>query len=126
MRGILADTRLAWCPDQSCSSDTAAYSANIFHGALQSISVGDLEAVDAYGMNQRQKFWWVIWSMLRLAWPSYTNEAIFMFHATTLCFSLASRRGGNRVTRSITPVILPTRRSTLSFPIRLWRAISFC
>ena len=24
--------------------------------------------------------------MLRLAWPSYTNEAIFMFHATTLVF----------------------------------------
>ena len=67
--------------------NTAAYSANIFHGALQSISVGDLEAADAYGMNQRQKFWRVIWpTMLRLAWPSYTNEAIFMFHATTLVF----------------------------------------
>jgi len=24
--------------------------------------------------------------MLRLAWPSYTNEAIFLFHATTLVF----------------------------------------
>ena len=29
----------------------------------------------------------IIWpSMLRLAWPAYTNEAIFMFHATTLVF----------------------------------------
>jgi polar amino acid transport system permease protein len=25
-------------------------------------------------------------TMLRLAWPSYTNEAIFLFHATTLVF----------------------------------------
>ena len=67
--------------------NTAAYSANIFHGALQSIPLGDLEAADAFGMNQRQKFWRVIWpTMLRLAWPSYTNEAIFMFHATTLVF----------------------------------------
>ncbi len=67
--------------------NTAAYSANIFHGALQSVSLGDLEAADAYGMNQRQKFWRVTWpTMLRLAWPSYTNEAIFMFHATTLVF----------------------------------------
>ena len=67
--------------------NTAAYSANIFHGALQSVPVGDLEAADAYGMNQRQKFWRVVWpTMLRLAWPSYTNEAIFMFHATTLVF----------------------------------------
>ena len=24
--------------------------------------------------------------MLRLAWPSYTNEAIFLFHATTLVY----------------------------------------
>ncbi len=24
--------------------------------------------------------------MMRLAWPSYTNEAIFLFHATTLVF----------------------------------------
>ena len=25
-------------------------------------------------------------TMLRLAWPAYTNEAIFLFHATTLVF----------------------------------------
>jgi polar amino acid transport system permease protein len=24
--------------------------------------------------------------MMRLAWPAYTNEAIFLFHATTLVF----------------------------------------
>ena len=34
--------------------NTAAYSANIFHGALQSVPVGDLEAADV--ANQRQKF----------------------------------------------------------------------
>jgi polar amino acid transport system permease protein len=29
----------------------------------------------------------IIWpTMLRLAWPAYTNEAIFLFHATTLVF----------------------------------------
>jgi len=67
--------------------NTAAYSAQIFHGALQSIPLGDIEAADAFGMNERQKFWRVIWpTMLRLAWPSYTNEAIFLFHATTLVF----------------------------------------
>jgi polar amino acid transport system permease protein len=25
-------------------------------------------------------------NMMRLAWPSYTNEAIFLFHSTTLVF----------------------------------------
>ncbi len=34
-----------------------------------------------------KKFRRIQWpTMLRLAWPSYTNEAIFLFHATTLVF----------------------------------------
>ena len=67
--------------------NTAAYSAQIFHGALMSVPKGDVEAADAYGMTGWTRFRRVIWpTMLRLAWPSYTNEAIFLFHATTLVF----------------------------------------
>ena len=67
--------------------NTAAYSAEIFHGALKSIPRGDVEAADAYGMSGWPRFRRVIWpTMLRLAWPGYTNEAIFLFHATTLVF----------------------------------------
>ncbi|MEM7615013.1 MAG: amino acid ABC transporter permease [Pseudomonadota bacterium] len=67
--------------------NTAAYSAEIFYGALRSIPRGDVEAADAYGMTGWRRFKRVIWpTMLRLAWPSYTNEAIFLFHATTLVF----------------------------------------
>lgn len=67
--------------------NTTAYSAELFHGALQSIPKGDLEAADAYGMNGPTKFRRVVFpSMLRLAWPSYTNEAIFLTHSTTLVF----------------------------------------
>lgn len=67
--------------------NTAAYSAEIFHGALKSIPKGDLEAADAYGMTGLARFRRVVWpTMLRLAWPSYTNEAIFLFHATTLVY----------------------------------------
>ena len=67
--------------------NTAAYSGEIFHGALRAVPVGDVEAAAAYGMNGRQTFWRVVWpTMLRLAWPSYTNEAIFLLHATTLVF----------------------------------------
>ncbi len=67
--------------------NTAAYSAEIFHGALQSIPKGDIEAADAYGLTGWQKFRRILWpTMLRLAWPAYTNEAIFLFHATTLVF----------------------------------------
>jgi len=67
--------------------NTAAYSAEIFYGALRAIPKGDIEAADAYGMTGWTKFRRVLWpTMMRLAWPSYTNEAIFLFHATTLVF----------------------------------------
>ncbi|TNC68529.1 ABC transporter permease [Rubellimicrobium roseum] len=67
--------------------NTSAYSAEIFHGALQAIPKGDLEAADAYGLAGWTKFRRVTFpTMLRLAWPAYTNEAIFLFHATTLVF----------------------------------------
>ncbi|GGH22277.1 amino acid ABC transporter membrane protein 2, PAAT family [Cribrihabitans marinus] len=67
--------------------NTAAYSAEIFYGALRSIPKGDVEAADAYGMSGWPRFRRIVWpTMLRLAWPAYTNEAIFLFHATTLVF----------------------------------------
>lgn len=67
--------------------NTAAYSAEIFHGALRSVPKGDLEAAEAYGLTGWSKFRRIVWpTMLRLAWPAYTNEAIFLFHATTLVF----------------------------------------
>lgn len=67
--------------------NTAAYAAEIFYGALQSIPKGDLEAAEAYGITGWQKFRRIQWpTMLRLGWPAYTNEAIFLFHATTLVF----------------------------------------
>ena len=67
--------------------NTAAYSGEIFYGALRSIPKGDVEAADAYGFTGWARFRRIIWpTMLRLAWPAYTNEAIFLFHATALVF----------------------------------------
>ncbi len=67
--------------------NTTAYSAEIFYGALKSIPKGDIEAADAYGLTGWKRYRRITWpTMLRLAWPAYTNEAIFMFHATTLVF----------------------------------------
>ena len=67
--------------------NTAAYSAAIFHGALLSIPKGDIEAADAYGLSGWTRFRNIVWpTMLRLGWPAYTNEAIFLFHATALVF----------------------------------------
>jgi len=79
--------------------NTTAYSAEIFYGALRSSPRGEIEAANAYGMTPWQMFWKVQWpNMMRLAWPSYTNEAIFLFHSTTLVFFsgfLAWRQSGD-------------------------------
>ena len=67
--------------------NTAAYSGEIFYGALRSVPKGDIEAADAYGLTGWNRFRRITWpTMMRLAWPSYTNEAIFLFHATALVF----------------------------------------
>jgi polar amino acid transport system permease protein len=67
--------------------NTSAYSAEIFTGALRAVPKGDVEAAEAYGMTGYSRFRRIVWpTMLRLAWPSYTNEAIFLFQATALVF----------------------------------------
>lgn len=72
--------------DRALSQHCRIFGRN-FYGALQSIPKGDVEAADAYGLSGWSRFRRVIWpTSLRLAWPAYTNEAIFLFHATTLVF----------------------------------------
>jgi polar amino acid transport system permease protein len=67
--------------------NTSAYSAEIFYGALRAVPKGDLEAADAYGLSGWKKFRRVVFpTTMRLAWPAYTNEAIFLFHSTALVF----------------------------------------
>lgn len=67
--------------------NTTAYAAHIFYGALHAVPKGDIEAAQALGMSRRKINKRILYpSMLRLAWASYTNEAIFLFHATTLVF----------------------------------------
>ncbi len=67
--------------------NTSAYAAEIFYGALRSIPKGDIEAADAYGLTGWKKFRRITFpTTMRLAWPGYTNEAIFLFHASALVF----------------------------------------
>lgn len=67
--------------------NTCAYGAEIFYGALNSIPKGEIEAAQAMGMSRWDVFRSVTWpNMLRLAWPAYTNEMVFLFHATTLVY----------------------------------------
>ena len=67
--------------------NNSAYTAEIFYGALRAVPKGDLEAADAFGLSGWKKFRRITFpTTMRLAWPAYTNEAIFLFHATALVF----------------------------------------
>ena len=67
--------------------NTSAYAAEIFYGALKTVPKGEVEAALATGMNRWNVFRSVTWpNMLRLAWPAYTNEMVFLFHATSLVY----------------------------------------
>jgi His/Glu/Gln/Arg/opine family amino acid ABC transporter permease subunit len=67
--------------------NTTAYSAEIFYGALMTVPGGEVEAARAYGMSRGQVFRAITWPhLIRIAWPAYTNEVVFLFHATALIY----------------------------------------
>ena len=67
--------------------NTSAYAAEIFYGALKTVPKGEVEAAYSVGMNRWDVFKSVTWpNMLRIAWPAYTNEMVFLFHATTVVY----------------------------------------
>ncbi len=67
--------------------NTTAYTAEILYGALLAVPKGELEAARAFGMSPREQFRRITWPhLIRLAWPAYTNEVVFLFHATALIY----------------------------------------
>src|SRR5690606_4593873 len=67
--------------------ETGADSGAKFDGPPRSTRRGDIEAAVANGVSSWSRFRSIMWpTVLRLAWPAYTHEAIFLFHATTLVY----------------------------------------
>ncbi len=67
--------------------NTTAYSAEIFYGGLKTVNKGEIEAAHAYGLSRFRTFRSIIWpNMIRIAWPAYTNEVVFLFQATALVY----------------------------------------
>ncbi|PMR73375.1 ABC transporter permease [Billgrantia endophytica] len=65
--------------------NTAAYTTEIFHGAIKATARGEIEAARAYGMSDRMMMRRIILpSAFRRALPAYGNEVIFMLHASAI------------------------------------------
>lgn len=65
--------------------NTAAYTTEIFHGAIKATSKGEIEAARAYGMSRGLMMRRIVLpSAFRRALPAYGNEVIFMLHASAI------------------------------------------
>ena len=73
------------CTILSFMLNTAAYTTEIFAGAIKATAYGEIEAGRACGMSNYTLYRRIILpSALRRALPAYSNEVILMLHATTL------------------------------------------
>lgn len=74
-----------FCALLTLTLNTAAYTAEIFRGAIQAVPHGEVEAARACGMSR-----WLLYrrivlpKALRLALPAYSNEVVFLFQSTSL------------------------------------------
>ena len=74
-----------WCAIIAFALNTAAYTAEIFRGAIEQTTKGEVEAAEACGMSRFDQYRHIILpSALRRSIPMYGNEVIFMLHATVL------------------------------------------
>ncbi|MFQ3231044.1 ABC transporter permease [Reinekea sp.] len=65
--------------------NSAAYTTEIFRGAIMATPRGEIEAAKAYGMGWGKRMRRIILpSAFRRAIPAYSNEVIFMLHATAI------------------------------------------
>lgn len=78
-----------YCALIALTLNTAAYSAEIVRGGLQSVPAGAVEAARAFGMSGLTLYRRIIGPMaLRQALPAYTSEVILMVKATSLASTI--------------------------------------
>ncbi|MBE1282938.1 MAG: ABC transporter permease subunit [Rhodobacteraceae bacterium] len=74
-----------WCALIAFSIGTAAYTAEIFRGAIEDTPRGEVEATIAAGMSRVLAYRRIILpSAFRRALPAYGNEVIFNLHTTVI------------------------------------------
>ena len=74
-----------WCTLLTFVLNTAAYTTEIFRGAIEAIPYGEVEAAKACGMSNWQRTTRIVLpNALRRALPAYSNEIIFMLHGSVV------------------------------------------
>lgn len=74
-----------FCAVLTLTLNTAAYAGEIFRGGIEGVPFGEIEAARACGMSGAKLYKRIIMpSALRIAWPAYTNEVVFLLQASSL------------------------------------------
>ena len=77
------------CALLALTLNTAAYTAEIVRGGLQSVPSGAIEAARAFGMSGVTLYWRIIAPLgFRQALPAYGSEIILMIKATSLASTI--------------------------------------
>ncbi len=78
-----------WCAIIAFSLNTAAYTAEIFRGAIQAVPAGEIEAARAVGMSKALQYRRIILpTAFRMALPAYSNEFILMLKGSALASTI--------------------------------------
>ncbi|MDX3929821.1 MAG: ABC transporter permease [Shinella sp.] len=78
-----------WCAALALALNTAAYSAEIIRGGLNSVGAGQIEAARAFGMSRVLAFRRIILPQaIRQMLPAYSNEIILMLKSTALASTI--------------------------------------
>ncbi|PJG82612.1 arginine ABC transporter permease ArtM [Caviibacterium pharyngocola] len=79
----------AWfCAMLTLALNSAAYSAQLFHGAVKAIPKGQWESCAALGLSRWQTLKILVPYALKRALPSYSNEIILVFKGTSLASTI--------------------------------------
>ena len=79
----------AWfCAMLALALNSAAYSTQLFYGAVKAIPKGQWESCAALGLSRVQTLKILIPYALKRALPSYTNEIILVFKGTALASTI--------------------------------------
>ncbi|WP_044469706.1 arginine ABC transporter permease ArtM [Mannheimia massilioguelmaensis] len=79
----------AWfCAMLALALNSAAYSTQLFHGAVKAIPKGQWESCSALGLSKGQTLRILIPYALKRALPSYSNEIVLVFKGTSLASTI--------------------------------------
>lgn len=77
-----------FCAALALALNSAAYSTQLFHGAVKAIPKGQWETCAALGLSRLDTLKILIPYALRRALPSYSNEIILVFKGTSLASTI--------------------------------------